>query len=145
MERTASCQCGQASLTVSGEPSLVTACNCNWCQRRSGSVFSVASRWPIEQVVSRRGDTSTFQRLGASGGRVTLGFCATCGSTVTTELDAMPGVIGIPVGAFADPTFPPPQYVVWCDQKAAWVEFPAGAVMLSDQSRPVESASAACE
>jgi hypothetical protein len=140
MERTASCQCGQASLTVSGEPSLVTACNCTWCQRRSGSVFSVASRWPLEQVLSRQGETTRFQRTGASGGKVTIGFCPTCGSTVTTELEAIPGVLGIPVGAFADPMFPPPQAVVWCDHKAAWVEFPAGMVRLADQSRRVDPA-----
>jgi len=50
----------------------------------------------------------------------------------------MPGVLGIPVGAFADPKFPPPQFVVWCDQKVAWIEFPAGMVKLSDQSRLVD-------
>ena len=140
MERTASCQCGQVSLTVSGEPSLVTACNCTWCQRRSGSVFSVASRWPLEQVVSREGEVSTFQRAGASGGKVTISFCPTCSSTVTTELDLMPEFIGIPVGAFADPAFPPPQVAAWCDHKAAWVEFPAGMVRLADQSRRVDPA-----
>lgn len=138
MERTARCQCGKVAVTVTGEPSLVTACNCTWCQRRSGSVFSVASRWPLAQVVSREGDVSTFVRPGSSGGRVSVNFCPTCSSTVSTELDAMPGVIGIPVGAFADPSFPPPQVVVWCDQMAPWVEFPAAAVRLADQARPVD-------
>lgn len=140
MERTATCQCGQASVTVSGQPSLVTACNCTWCQRRSGSVFSVASRWPLEQVLSREGEISAFQRPGASGGTVSLGFCPTCGSTVTTELDSMPGVLGIPVGAFVDPEFPPPQFVLWCDEKAAWVDFPASMVRLADQTRLADPA-----
>lgn len=138
MQRTARCQCGQASVTVTGEPSLVTACNCTWCQRRSGSVFSVVSRWPVEQVVSRAGALTRFDRIGESGGQVSLQFCATCSSTLTTALAAMPGVIGIPVGAFADPEFPAPQYVVWCDHKADWVEFPASMVCLRDQSRLVD-------
>lgn len=140
MARIASCQCGQARVTVTGEPSLVTACNCTWCQRRSGSVFAVASRWPLEQVASREGEVSTFQRLGSSGGSVTLSFCPRCGSTITTELGAMPGVIGIPVGAFADPAFPPPKIVVWCDTQADWVTFPENMVRLSDQSRPAAPA-----
>ena len=139
MNRTARCQCGMASLTVTGEPALVTACNCTWCQRRSGSVFSVASRWPLAQIVSTEGDLSTFERPGSSGGRVFVRFCPTCGSTLSTELDAMPGVIGIPVGAFTDPSFPAPQVVVWCDQKAHWVEFPAAALQLRDQARPVDA------
>jgi hypothetical protein len=138
MQRTARCQCGQASVTVAGEPALVTACSCTWCQRRSGSVFSVASRWPVEQVVARAGELTTFQRPGSSGGWVTIRFCPTCGSTVTTELDAMPGVVGIPVGAFTDPSFPPPQVAVWCDQKADWVAFPAGMAQLADQTRLVD-------
>jgi len=117
---------------------MVSACSCAWCQRRSGSVFVVASRWPLAQVVERTGEVTRFERLGASGGRVTLSFCPTCGSTVWTELEAMPGVIGVPVGAFADPSFPAPQVAVWCDQKADWVEFPDGTMQLADQRRPVE-------
>lgn len=139
MQRIAMCQCGQASVTVSGEPALVTACNCTWCQRRSGGVFSVASRWPLKQVLARQGQTTRFQRRGASGGGVTIFFCPECSSTVATELEGMPDFLGIPVGAFADPTFPPPQVVVWCDQKAAWVEFPRDMVKLSDQSQRIET------
>ncbi|MFN3513829.1 MAG: GFA family protein [Phenylobacterium sp.] len=115
---------------------MITACNCTWCQRRSGSVFSVASRWLLEQVVSREGELSTFRRLGTSGGQVSVSFCPTCASTVMTELEALPDVIGIPVGAFADPVFPAPQVAVWCSEKAQWVEFPRETLLLSDQSHP---------
>jgi len=116
---------------------MVSACNCTWCQRRSGSVFSVASRWPLAQVVAREGEVRRFQRRGDSGGLATIAFCPTCSSTVWTELEAMPEVIGVPVGAFADPTFPPPQVVVWCDSKADWMTFPHGMIKLADQRRPV--------
>ena len=137
VERMARCQCGQLSITVSGSPTLVTACNCSWCQRRSGSIFSVASRWTLDQVKKRTGTSKTFERPGSSGGRVVLEFCGDCGSTVATKLDAMPGVIGIPVGAFFDPTFPAPNVVVWCDSKAEWMEFPGGVLQLPDQTPPV--------
>lgn len=136
--RTARCQCGQASVTVVGEPSLVSACNCTWCQRRSGSVFSVSSRWPLDQVVSRQGNVSTYGRPGGKGGLATIHFCSTCGSTIWTELESMPGVLGVPVGAFTDPAFPSPRYVVWCDHKADWVQFPAHMVLLADQTRLVD-------
>jgi hypothetical protein len=66
-----------------------------------------------------------------------LEFCGDCGSTIATKLDAMPGVIGIPVGAFFDPTFPAPNVVVWCDSKAEWMEFPGGVLQLPDQTPPV--------
>jgi hypothetical protein len=50
----------------------------------------------------------------------------------------MPGFIGIPVGCFADPSFPAPQVVVWCDTKPKWLELPAGIPQLRDQAIPAE-------
>jgi hypothetical protein len=114
----------------------VSACCCTWCQRRGGGIFSVASRWKLDQIKTRDGDSSAFTRTGEAGGSVTMNFCPHCGSTVVTELSSMPGVIGIPVGCFADPTFPAPQVVVWCDSKAAWMNFPPHILQLRDQTAP---------
>lgn len=136
--RTATCQCGQLSITVEGEPAMVTACNCTRCQRRSGSAFSLSSRWNCEQVTNRLGESLTYTRKGASGGDVHCVFCPSCGSTVSTRLELFPGLIGIPVGCFADPSFPVPQVAAWCDTKLGWVRFPDGLVMLRDQSRPTD-------
>jgi hypothetical protein len=36
-------------------------------------------------------------------------FCPECGATVYFELAVVPGAVGIPVGAFADPSFLAPQ------------------------------------
>jgi hypothetical protein len=58
--RTASCQCGQLSLTVEGEPALVSVCNCTRCQKRSGSAFAVSSRWNSSQVRDRSGKGLTY-------------------------------------------------------------------------------------
>jgi len=137
--RTATCQCGQLGITVEGEPAMVTACNCTRCQRRSGSAFSLSSRWSSEQVTNRFGDSSTFTRRGASGGNVQCVFCPRCGSTISTSLELFPGLIGIPVGCFADPSFPAPQVAAWCDSKFGWVRFPEGLVSLRDQSLPIET------
>jgi hypothetical protein len=135
--RTATCHCGQLSITVEGEPALVTACNCTRCQKRSGSAFSLSSRWSSEQVINRSGDSLTYTRKGASGGDVLCVFCPRCGSTVSTSLELFPGLIGIPVGCFADPSFPVPQVAAWCETKLGWVRFPEELRMLRDQSRPM--------
>jgi hypothetical protein len=34
----------------------------------------------------------------------------------------MPGLVAIPVGAFADPGFPRPRFSVWEGRKHPWVE-----------------------
>ncbi|OAE19403.1 hypothetical protein AXG93_1224s1000 [Marchantia polymorpha subsp. ruderalis] len=40
-------------------------------------------------------------------------FCPDCGSTVYYENEDTPGVYAVPVGAFADPTFPAPQRSIY--------------------------------
>ncbi|MVT77524.1 GFA family protein [Bradyrhizobium cajani] len=138
MIRTASCQCGQLNLTVEGEPALVSACNCTRCQKRSGSAFALSSRWNAEQVRERSGNGVTYARKGTSGKNVEFLFCPVCGSTVSTSLELLPGVIGIPVGCFADTSFPAPKVAAWCESKLGWVRFPDGLLLLRDQSQPME-------
>lgn len=139
MRRTASCQCGQLTLTVEGEPVLVSACNCTRCQKRSGSAFALSSRWNLNQVRDRLGNGLTYNRKGTSGGNVRFVFCPVCGSTVSTSLELLPDVIGIPVGCFADRTFPAPKVAAWCESKLEWVRFPDEMLLLQDQSQPSET------
>jgi len=133
--RTASCQCEQLNLTVEGELSLVSACNCTRCQKRSGSAFALSSRWTAEQVRGR-----SYSRKGTSGKNVEFLFCPVCGSTVSTSLALLPNVIGIPVSCFADPNFPAPKVAAWCGSKLEWVRFPEGLLLLKDQTQPTPTA-----
>lgn len=41
-------------------------------------------------------------------GRATYHFCPECGSTVYWDISIAPDVLGVAVGGFTDPTFPPP-------------------------------------
>lgn len=131
--RTATCHCGQLSLTVRGTPALVSACNCTLCQKRTGSVFSWSARWPRAQAEPLAGESRRYERTGASGGRATLHFCPQCGSTVMTELEVAPDLIGVPAGCFADATFPAPQVAFWCESQVEWTSFPAGALRVERQ------------
>jgi hypothetical protein len=117
--RTASCSCGQLKAHCDGEPVRVSMCHCLNCQRRSGSVFAVQARWPSERVTIE-GNATEYVITGDEGGRATFRFCPTCGATVYYIADGMPDLIAVPVGAFADPTFPPPQYAVYCVRRHPW-------------------------
>jgi hypothetical protein len=68
---------------------------------------------------------TTFQRVGDAGTTITHRFCPKCGATVAYELADMPGVIAIPVGAFADPGFAAPTYSVYEARKHGWVVVPS--------------------
>ncbi len=67
------------------------------------------------------GKFSEWSVVGDSGGRATFRFCAQCGSTVAFVNDGMPGVVAIPLGAFADPKFPAPRFSVYEERKQSWV------------------------
>lgn len=123
-ERVASCCCGRLTATVSGEPVRVSICHCLACQRRSGSVFAAQARFRREDV-QLKGESSTYVRVGDSGGRATFHFCPACGTTVHYSAAGREEFVVIPVGAFADPTFPRPTFSVYEDRKHAWVEVPA--------------------
>jgi hypothetical protein len=55
---------------------------------------------------------------------VTFHFCPGCGSTIFWEPERIPHLIGVAVGAFADPSFPQPQQSVWTNNKHAWLCLP---------------------
>jgi hypothetical protein len=116
--RNAACNCGQLSVTYEGpDPERISLCQCYECQRRTGSVLSVQARLPTEHVrIEGRSTEWTFPSKGATpatfrscdSGGATYHFCPECGSTVYWDISAAPDVVGVAIGAFTDPTFPPP-------------------------------------
>lgn len=122
--RIATCHCGQLELTCQGDPKKVSLCHCTDCQRRSGSAFSVAVFYDRESVTLARGSFETFERASASGFPVKFHFCPKCGSNIWWEPARMPQLVGVAIGAFADPAFPGPEQAVWARDKHHWLELP---------------------
>jgi hypothetical protein len=122
-ERLAACSCGQLAARVSSDPVRVSVCHCLACQRGTGSVFGAQARFARENVQTS-GTASTYVRVGDEGTAVTFYFCPTCGATLYYTLADWPEVVAIPVGAFADPSFPPPVFSVYEDRMHGWVKMP---------------------
>ncbi len=122
--RRTSCSCGRLSATVRGEPVRISICHCLDCQRRTGSVFGQQARFPASGV-EIEGDSSSWTRTADSGNQITSHFCPTCGSTVFYQPENEPDLIAIPVGGFADPTFPAPGVSVYESRRHPWVVVPA--------------------
>jgi hypothetical protein len=101
-------------------------CHCLECQKRTGSVFAAQARFPMANV-RISGRATEWSRSGDEGGRATFRFCPECGAIVYWTMDFAPDSVGIPVGAFADPAFPPPTVSVYGSRKHAWVSLPHGA------------------
>jgi hypothetical protein len=121
--RIANCSCGQLRITCEGEPVRVSMCHCLACQRRTGGTFAVQARWP-RSATTIEGRSTAYVRIGDSGGSATFHFCPVCGSTVYYQIDQVPDVIAVPVGAFADPGFPAPKFSVYENRMHSWTGLP---------------------
>jgi hypothetical protein len=124
--RRAACSCEQLRLTIEGEPIRVSICHCLACQRRTGSVFGVQARFDAGQVTTE-GTSQQFVRVSdEEGTRAFFHFGPDCGATVFYTAEAMPGMVAVPVGAFADPSFPAPTRSVWEERRHSWLGLPDG-------------------
>jgi hypothetical protein len=122
----ASCQCGNLSATVGdGAEAMTVLCHCLDCQRRTGAPFGTIAYFPAE-AVAVSGTAHEYSRVGDSGQTLTRGFCPECGSAVYVKASRMPEITGVPVGAFADPSFPPPVRTVYEQSRHDWVMLPEG-------------------
>ena len=122
--RTASCSCGQLTVTVTDDPVRVSVCHCDACQRRTGSAFGAQARFRKE-CVSVSGQATQYVRVADSGNKITFNFCPICGATVHYTLEGFKELIAVPLGAFADPRFPAPAFSVYEQRKHSWVALPA--------------------
>lgn len=119
-QRVATCSCRQLMLRTTEEPLRVSICHCHACQRRTGSAFGVQARFREGSVVIR-GTSTAYVRAGDTGQSATFHFCPVCGATVYYQLDSVEGLVGVPIGAFANPDFPAPTISVFEECMHPWV------------------------
>jgi len=117
--RRATCACGQLAIECVGEPVRVSVCHCLDCKRRSGSAFATQARFARDRVAIE-GRSSTWSRVGDSGGQATFHFCPTCSSIVYWDIRDLPDYVAVAVGAFADPAFPSPHVSVYEGRQHPW-------------------------
>lgn len=121
----ASCSCGQLTLVAHGDPIRVGMCHCLACQRRTGSTYGAQARFATGNV-EVAGRSTVYVRIGDEGTKAYFHFCPDCGATVYIMGDD-DSTRAVPVGAFADPTFPPPVFSVYEERRHPWVSVPDGA------------------
>jgi hypothetical protein len=124
--RDAACHCGQLRLEVRGDPFAVSICHCLACQRRTGSAFGMQAGFKADevQVVGRFSD---YARISDEADRKehVFHFCPDCGSQVFYTEPTEPDLVVVSVGAFADPSFPPPTESGYDSRRHPWVGLPA--------------------
>ena len=124
--REASCSCGQLRVRTQGDPVRISMCHCLACQQRTGSAFGMQARWPASQV-DVEGRSTEYVRTSDDGVRHTFRFCPECGATVFWTSEGG-DTIAVAIGAFADPSFPPPTVSVYGSRAYHWLSLPSGMV-----------------
>jgi len=130
--RVAACACGALSVTARGEPVDVYLCGCLDCQRGTGSAFSYAAMFP-DSAVTIAGERTHYESRGDSGRAIESSFCPTCGTAVMFRAEGLPGVVGLPVGCFADPSFARPSKMFWASRRHHWLDLPADISLIETQ------------
>jgi len=124
--REAACSCGQLRLKAAGDPIVVSLCHCLACQRRTGSAFGIQAAFTSDQidVVGRYSD---YLRISDEADRKEhlFHFCPDCGGTVFYTEPTEPDLVVVAVGAFADPSFPPPTQSIYESRRHPWLAVPA--------------------
>jgi len=123
--RDAACHCGQLRLEVAGDPFAISICNCLACQRRTGSAFGMQAGYKADQV-EVNGRFSDYVRISDEADRKehVFHFCPDCGSQVFYTEPSEPDLVVVSVGAFADPSFPPPTESGYDSRRHQWVGLP---------------------
>ena len=99
-------------------------CHCLACQRRTGSAFGIQARFRSKHVLVF-GRHTEYVRTSDEGEKRSFHFCPDCGSTVFYTLATVPDIIAVPIGAFAEPEFPPPTVSVYEARQHPWLSVTA--------------------
>lgn len=122
---TATCACGDSSITVNAHPRMLGVCHCTNCKRRTGIAFGISAYFARDAVVRQVGQTHVYAfHHAAQDHDQARHFCARCGTTLFWFVSALPDLIGIAGGCFAGEALPEPTYSVTDGQREPWVSLP---------------------
>ena len=112
--RQGGCLCKAVRFSVIGAPVLLTMCYCHFCQRATGSSHLVEPIWrePSFSIIS--GSPRSFDTVSrGSGKRVTIYFCAECGTKTHQIMERFSGIVGVYGGSLDDPGIASDAKEVW--------------------------------
>ncbi|MDR3372357.1 MAG: GFA family protein [Ancalomicrobiaceae bacterium] len=124
---TGGCQCGAVRFACE-ELGRASICHCRMCQKAFGGFFGPLVT--AKGVVWTRGEPARFR----SSNRVRRGFCATCGTPLTFEVDGATD-IDIAIGAFDHPEAIAPVIQVGTQGRLPFIAELAGLPELEPEER----------
>lgn len=128
---TGGCLCGAVRYRCAGAPDRVGLCQCERCQKQSGSSFLIAV--VFDQVaVTIEGELSTYTAHIDGERGLTRHFCPRCGSAVMITLDRYPTIRSMMGGTLDDKSALRPTFSLWCASAQPWLRLPDGIELFPD-------------
>jgi hypothetical protein len=120
---TGGCMCGAVRYTVTGRPLPLSTvvCNCEHCQRASGSAFSVVVPVRVSTLKLEGEPLATYQTTGTdSAEHRARKFCPNCGSPILSVLAEAPEIAWLKAGTLDDSSSISPTMEVWTESAQKW-------------------------
>ena len=121
---TGSCFCGEVEFIVVPPTLFCAHCHCSMCRRSHGAGFVTWFGVPYDEFAIRRGEEKTVKYQSSEHGTRT--FCGTCGSTLFCESTNHPERIDIVLANMNNAIDRKPEFHVYFDDRAEWVEVEDG-------------------
>jgi hypothetical protein len=122
---TGGCMCGAVRYRYQGRPSRIGLCQCDRCQRQSGSAFLIGVVFP-QDAVTIDGTLATHEASIDGTQRMWRQFCPVCGSSISITLERYPGIRSMMGGTLDDKRAIAPTFSVWCSEGQPWLSLPGG-------------------
>ena len=122
-ELTGGCLCAALRYTLKAPVEKVVICHCTHCQKSSGSAFSV-NVLASEADLALTGEVKVYEDKADSGNILRRSFCPRCGSSLSSQGPARPGMVILKAGSLDDPkALKGVAAQIWAQSKQAWVDF----------------------
>ena len=116
------CLCGAVRYEARGEVTNLCFCHCSSCRRATGAPMVPWGTVAAPNLSILRGRLAQYR----SSPKVTRGFCAQCGTSLSYRHDDRGGEIDVTLSSLDDAGALAPQVHIWVEDKLPWVAIADG-------------------
>lgn len=119
---TGGCRCGAVRYAIEAEPLTTRVCWCRDCQYLGAGSGTVNVVFPSD-AATISGALAEYESTADSGNVMRRGFCARCGTPLTTQSSARPHLLTVRAGSLDDPEIAQPAITIWTSSAPSWAVF----------------------
>jgi hypothetical protein len=121
------CSCGTVRYRIASFPLLLYTCNCNNCQRASGSAFALNMPVWTKDFQIVQGEPKAWRHLSPSGVPVISWFCGDCSARLYGERKGREEIVNVRAGTLDDTSWLVPVAHTFMESAQPWFFPQAGA------------------